>query len=64
MSMSKAQKLGSEKEIADSLFERAAQLWGKERAGELAAVIEQSASNIWRLSQNLPEENEEPGFYF
>ena len=64
MSISGDQKLGSEKEIADSLFDRATQLWGQERAGELTAVIEQAANNIWHLSQNLPEEDEQPGFYF
>ena len=64
MSMSESQRLGSKHEISESLNNRAAQLWGPQRADEIKSLIEQTADNIWQISRNLPESHEEPGFYF
>ncbi len=64
MPMSREQPMTSREEIATSLRERAASLWGRERADELAALIETTAGHVWRLSQDLPPSDEEPGFYF
>ena len=64
MPMSKAQPITSREEIARSLKERAAQLWGIERADAIGSIIEEVAQNVWQLSQDLPDAHEEPGFYF
>lgn len=64
MSMSEDMPMASREEIAKSLEGRAAQLWGQQRADELTQTIEETAEHILRLSQNLPDAEEEPGFYF
>ena len=64
MSMSKSQPMGSPEDIARSLEQRAAQLWGPEGVEALRPVIEEVASNIFRVSQDPPPPDEEPGFYF
>ena len=64
MPMSPEEPLASRAEIARSLGERAVELWGRERAGEIGPTIEQTAGQIWLISQNLPLSDEEPGFYF
>lgn len=64
MPMSKAQPMASKEEIATSLQERAAGLWGRERAEALRLIIAQTAGHIWRVSQDPPPPDEEPGFYF
>ena len=50
-------------EITVSLKHRASELWGIERADALAPVIEETAQRIWRISQDPPPDEEEPGFY-
>ena len=64
MPMSKAQPMSSTEEIMKTLEERATELWGRERSEELRPLIEQTAGHIWQLSQDLPDSEEEPGFYF
>lgn len=64
MPVSKAQPMASREEIVNSLKQRATELWGRERARAIDSTIEQVASNIWQISQDLPPADEEPGFYF
>ena len=56
--------MGSQEEIVGSLRRRAVDLWGPERGELLGPVIEQVASNLFRLSQDAAPSDEEPGFYF
>ena len=64
MPTSKTQPMTSKDEIVRSLKERAAQLWGRDRAEAIAPTIAETAQNVWQLSQDLPDAHEEPGFYF
>ena len=64
MPMSQSQPMTSREEIAASLTERAAELWGRPRAEAIGETIEQTADHIWRISQEPPSSDEEPGFYF
>ena len=64
MPMSENTPMDSEESIANSLNERATELWGNERARVLRLLIGQTANRIWRISQDLPPPDEEPGFYF
>ena len=64
MPMSVTMPMDSAKSIANSLHERATELWGSERARVLRPLIEQTANRIWRISQDPPPPDEEPGFYF
>ncbi len=54
----------SKEEIASSLKARAEELWGARRASELQKLLETTAENVWQISQDLPDDEEEPGFYF
>ena len=50
-------------EIASSLTRRAVELWGAERAEALTEAIDETARNIWLISQDPPPADEEPAFY-
>ena len=56
--------MGSKTDIASSLKARAEELWGTQRAARLETLLEQTTEHVWQLSQHLPDEDEEPGFYF
>ena len=56
--------MSSKEEIAGSLKARAEELWGTQRASELQSMLEQTAENVWQIAQDLPSDDEEPGFYF
>jgi hypothetical protein len=64
MPTSPSQPTGSRTEIASSLKARAEELWGPQRAAELQKLLEQTAEHVWQISQHLPDDEEEPGFYF
>ena len=64
MPTSPSQPMGSKTEIASSLEARAEELWGPQRATELQELLEQTAEHVWKISQDLPNDEEEPGFYF
>lgn len=59
-----ASPMASREEIERSLKARAVELWGRRRADRIRATLEQTATNIWRISQDPPPSDEEPGFYF
>ncbi len=61
--MPQAQPAPSKEDIARALKQRAIELWGRQRAEAIGPTIEQTAANIWRISQHLPDEQEEPAFY-
>ena len=56
--------MGPKEEIASSLHARAEELWGPRRASELQKLLNQTAENVWQISQHPPDDEEEPGFYF
>ena len=64
MPMSKSEPMGSLEDITRSLEQRAAELWGPERVEALRPLIEGVAANVFRVSQDPPPPDEEPGFYF
>ena len=64
MPTSPSQPMTSKNEIASSLKARAEELWGAQRASELQKLLEETAENVWQVSRNLPDDEEEPGFYF
>ncbi len=64
MSMSESQPMASKDELALSMKKRAVELWGAERASEIDLSIDGMAERIYLISQNLPQAEEEPGFYF
>ena len=64
MPISGTEPMASREEIVSSLKRRASELWGQERAQALLPVVEETATVIWRISQDLPPADEEPGFYF
>ena len=53
----------SVEEIAETLRQRATDLWGAERAEALKAVIEETAGYVRRLAEDAPPVDEVPGTY-
>lgn len=49
--------------IFRELTEKAADLWGPERAAAIRTVLEQMSNNIWLVAQNPPDSDEEPAFF-
>ena len=50
-------------EILQEWTEKAAALWGQDRAQALAASLEQTASHLWDIRNADPGTDTEPGFY-
>ena len=53
----------SVEDVAASLWRRAAELWGTERASELGHVLDNIAQDVWVVSQVPLADGDEPGFY-
>ena len=53
----------SQEEIAQGLSEQAKRLWGEQRANELQPSLDNTAAQLQRLAENLPDRDVEPGFY-
>ena len=64
MPTSPSQPMGSKSEIVSALKARAEELWGAQRAAEMQTLLEQTSEHVWQISQHLPDDDEEPGFYF
>ena len=64
MPISSEEPMASREEILKSLNKRSVELFGPQRTEAIQATIEQTTGHIWNVSQNLPPEEEEPGFYF
>ena len=54
---------GTVEEIAASLRRRAVELWGAERAGQLGHVLDDTARDLWTVSQVQLSEADEPVFH-
>lgn len=54
----------SQDRTVSDLTRRAIELWGAQRATSIEQIIAQAARNIRRLADNLPDDAEEPAFYF
>ena len=52
----------SVEDVAASLWRRAAELWGPERAGELGHVLDNIAEDVWVVSQVPLSDSDEPAF--
>lgn len=63
MPISKNQPMSSKEEILKSLEDKATALWGKEQVEQHRSAIDGASGHIWQLSQDLPDFEEEPGFY-
>jgi hypothetical protein len=50
-------------EIAASLWRRAGELWGPERASQLGHVIDDTARDLWTVSQMQLSEADKPAFH-
>ena len=53
----------SVEDVAASLWRRAAELWGSERASRLGHVIDNSAEDVWTVAQVRLSDSDEPAFY-
>jgi hypothetical protein len=51
----------SAEDIAAQLAEEASRLWGEQRADQLKPTLQQTASMLLELRQNLPNRDVEPG---
>ena len=50
-------------DIRRELVSRAREMWGEKRATEDSATIDDTARQLWDISQNLPHFELEPGFF-
>ena len=53
----------SPEQVAEELFQRAVELWGREHAQELRTDLARMGHHLWTLSANIPEAETEPGFF-
>ena len=53
----------SVEDVAASLWRRAADLWGAERASALGHVVDNTAEDVWAVSQVTLSDSDEPAFY-
>ena len=53
----------SVEDVAASLWRRAADLWGPERASGLGHVLDNIAQDVWVVSKIPLSDSDEPGFY-
>jgi hypothetical protein len=49
--------------VAKELQEKAADLWGEERASEMGPAMRQAAELLQQVADNLPRREEEPAFF-
>ena len=54
----------SKEEMVAQLTDRARAVWGPERAEALNGALEEAGANLWVLTDNLPDRDEEPAFFF
>ena len=53
----------TKEKILQELTERAIALWGRDRAQDLRASLEQTATHLWEIGQAEPGTGVEPGFF-
>jgi hypothetical protein len=49
--------------VAQELQEKAADLWGQERARRMGPAMRQAAELLQQVADNLPKREEEPAFF-
>jgi hypothetical protein len=49
--------------VAKELQEKAADLWGEERASQMGHAMRQAAELLQQVADNLPRREEEPAFF-
>ncbi len=49
--------------LAQELQEKAADLWGQERASRMGPAMRQAAEYLQMVGNNLPKREEEPAFF-
>jgi hypothetical protein len=49
--------------VAQELQEKAADLWGQERARRMGPAMRQAAELLQQVADNLPRREEEPAFF-
>ena len=49
--------------VAQELQDKAADLWGQERASRMAPAMRQAAELLQQVADNLPKREEEPAFF-
>ena len=49
--------------VAKELQEKAADLWGEERASQMGPAMRQAAELLQQVADNLPRREEEPAFF-
>ena len=49
--------------VAKELQEKAADLWGQERASQMGPAMRQAAELLQQVADNLPRREEEPAFF-
>ena len=49
--------------VARELQEKAADLWGSERASQMGPAMRQAAEFLQQVARNLPRREEEPAFF-
>lgn len=50
-------------QIARELVDKAAELWGRDRAEAVRPFLEGVADNLWIVRQNPPDPEQEPAFF-
>ena len=49
--------------MARELQDKAAELWGQERASQIGPAMQQAAEYLQQVADNLPSREEEPAFF-
>ena len=49
--------------VAQELQDKAADLWGQERASRMGPAMRQAAELLQQVADNLPKREEEPAFF-
>ena len=49
--------------LAQELEDKAADLWGQERASRMGPAMRQAAEHLQQVANNLPKREEEPAFF-
>ncbi len=54
----------SQEDIYNKLYGQAVERWGVERADAIRPNLERIAAALWHISNNLPDREEEPAFFW
>ena len=54
----------SKEDIRQELARKSRELWGEKRSREIGRELDQLASFLHQVARNLPDREEEPGFFW